>query len=766
MRSRLQHLFLLSLCVLASLIACQDPPTTPISVADGIRVPPINDMEMPLDMAIQPDQTIPPTEIDMEGIQLPSAGWIELEMSPARVFYDWNEVPSVDAVVYDRYGMEIVDAEVSFELLGSIGRLTVDGPRRASIQFVNDGEGAIVACIGAGMGAGVSGDKVCTQRALLVDHAPPSINVLWPPRGAQLAPYDAPSIELSLAPPDDGEWIPVVAEINDGQRNLIVRLNGQIVELQQGGRLEAYLPAYVGYHEINISVDDGVRLSETHDRRWVLWADDYLAFDEQSVSLDNGAEFSLNQGFLDQDLALDLTENPIVATELAQLVSMFLAFIEPTALLPNSTLGSGSFTLSLGEFSLGSSWVDIHFTEDGISLYVELSELGLTTQGSINLGGQDLSLDGSLEVGLAVYGDFELGTMGEAQPLVLTPRGSGVAITTVTANFTNPTAEALIEALDNEARQLVVENVEGALQAIIRDELPPLLEQSVNSLFATVDYIPFTLDSGIEGAPVLTLALEVSPQRLDIIQQEKAALWCAIKVLHRDEPPIGPGDGVMVRGVPLSRASQQTPEIPSAFTLHLQQSMLTMLLAEIWRGGLLSLSPPLPPEASALVSEARLMAMSPPVIVPAELGDPYPLYLELGGLHLEMSGPFAPETDEFEIFARVGARLNVDGGAFTIELEEQPQVLTTVKRLRNERPVISELILSQVISNAVWPTLSAGITNQIRIGLANAPLDVRAFEQLGINFSSAMMIPIFDEETVIRGGWMSLKGMIEARFER
>jgi len=765
MSAHLKTALLLLALTPALLCACQDPPMTPMSFDDGVSVPPRLDMGSMENMLPLPDQG--GAAPDMTPPPLPPAGWIELEVSPERVYYTWSDEPSVEATVYDAYGQIVEAAEVVFELGGSIGELTVDGPLSASLQLTQDGEGTLLACIGDEVGSGASGARVCARRSFLVDNSPPSIEVLWPPRSAQLAPFDAPSVPLTLPPPDESEdWIPVVAQITDGQRAPIVHLNGRSVTLQEGGRLEAYLPATVGYHEIDITVDDGVRLSVTRDRRWVLWADDYLPFDESSVTLPEGAQFSLNQSFLDQDLPLDLEANPLIATELAQLVRMFLTLADPTTLLPSAQLGSGGFSLSLGELSLGDPSVDVHFTEDGISLYVELSEVSLSTEGTINLGGQNLSLDGSLEVGLAVYGDFALETRGAERPLVLRARGSGVAITTVSADFVNPTAEALIEALDNEARQLVVENVEGALQSIIRDELPPLLEQSVNSLFATVDYIPFTLDSGLEGAPVLRLALQVSPQRLEVIRQENAALWCDISVEHRDGPPAGPGEGVTVRGVPISSADLTPPVLPSAFTLHLQQTMLTMLLAEVWRGGLLSLSPPLPAEASALVSEVQLVAQTPPVIVPGEPGDAYPLYLELGGLHLEMSGPLSPETDEYEVFARVGARLNVDGGAFTIELEEEPAITATVKVLRNRRPVLAEELLARVISSSVWPTLSAGITSQLRIGLEEAPLDLRPFAQLGLELQSARMVPLFDADTVIRGGWMSLKGMIEARFER
>jgi len=769
---RVQHLNLSAACRVflactALLAACQDPPLTPAPLDQGFSVPPL--MDQGVEDSSPPLEDLAPPPEDMEPPpRLRPAGWIELELSPSRVYYSFSDTPEVEAKVYDIYGELIEDAEPVFTLAGEIGSLSAQGPRLAQLTLNRDGEGALTACIGEQIGAGASGDQVCVRRAILVDDAPPSINVLWPQRGAQVASYDAPSVTLLSSPPDEGEhWLPVVAQIEDGQRELIVRLNGRVVELNEAGRLEAYLPAEVGYQEIDITVDDGVRLSVTRDRRWVLWADDYLSFDEDSSRLSSGAQFSLNQDFLDQDLPFSIGANPLIATELAQLIDMFLGLINPTSLLPSALIsGAQGFSLSIEELSLGRPEVDIHFTEDGISLYLELNNVSLNTVGSLDLGGQLISLNGALNVGLAVFADFELGTQGAEQPLALSTRSSGVAITSVEADFENPTAEALIETFDNDARRLIVESVEGALQALIRDELPPLLEASVNSLFSTVDYIPFTLDSGLEGVPTLSLALEVSPERLEVNRQERASLWCDIKVSHADGPPLGPGEGITVRGVPLERASALPPELASAFTLHLQQSMLTQLLTEVWRGGLLSLSPPLPAEASALVSEASLTAQSPPVVVRGALGDPYPLYLELGGLHLEMSGPFAPETDEYEVFARVGASLIVDGGAFTVALEEVPQVSVALTKLRNTRPVLAEDILARVIASSVWPPLSAAITGQLRIGLEEAPLDVRAFEQLGVSFESAQISPMFDEMMTLRGGWMSLKGMIEARFER
>jgi hypothetical protein len=716
------------------------------------------DMRVAPDMALEPDQAPP----------LPPAGWIELGLNPSRAFYTREDTPIISAVVYDRYGRVVPDAVAQLEVTGSLGEVRVNEPEGAppTLYFEREGEGALEACAGLNVGEGVVGERVCVRRALIVDDAPPEVSVLWPPRGAQLSRFDAPPFELSAPPPDDsGSWLPVVAQINDGQRRPIVRLNGNVVTPNEEGLLEVYLPAEVGYQRVELSVDDGVRFEEASDARWVLWADEYAPFDEGYTALQEGAMFSLNQGFLDADSPIDLSADPLVSSELAQLIEGLLGLIDPLSLLPLQTLSdTESLRLSVSELSLGAPSAEVSFSSDGLSLYLELNGVTLTTEGYIDLGGTRPSLSGEITLNIATYADFELGTNPPRDALTLTSRGSGLTITSLEADLLSDSAEALITALSSQARSLIEGTVEEALNVVINDELPPLLEESVNSLFATVEELPIDLNANLEGVPPLSLTLSISPSNLEVSRNRSAALWCDMQVTH-DQPPLGPGEGVEQRGVPLQH-SLHPPELPSAFTLHLQLSALNLLLAEIWRGGLLSLTPPLPPETSALVSEAQLTALSPPLLVSAERGEPYPLYLELGALQLTLSGPLAPETDEYEVFARVGATLVVEGGGFTIALEEEPTVQVRLVTQRNPRPVLSTLILERVIASTVWPQLSAGITGQLRIGLDRAPLDARALNQLGLSVSEAAVVPSFSPDVLARDGWLSLQGQLEFILER
>ena len=135
MSTRIEQLkLLLSLFMSAALCACQEPPMTPIQADDSIRVPPLVDMEAAPDMlSIEEDQMPPLAGLDDQGPPEPPpplypAGWIELELSPARVFFTFSESPTVVATVYNVYGEVIEGAEVSFELMGAVGELTVEGP--------------------------------------------------------------------------------------------------------------------------------------------------------------------------------------------------------------------------------------------------------------------------------------------------------------------------------------------------------------------------------------------------------------------------------------------------------------------------------------------------------------------------------------------------------------------------------------------------------------------------------------------------------------
>lgn len=685
-------------------------------------------------------------------------GWVSLTLNPANTFYTLSATPAVEVQIYNIYGQPLPNARAEVRVEGGLGR--AEGGRLA---FEAEGEGAVVACAGAGVGEGASGEPVCTSRPLVVDDAAPAVVVEWPPRGAQLSALDPLPEGLTRRPPDNGgAWIPVVGYVEDGQGEVIVRLNGDVIEAP-GGRFEAFIPAQLGYNRVEITVDDRVRAEEARDARWVLWAERYAPFEAQRSVLTRGAQLSLNQAFLDDDAPVDWGADPLVAGELAQLLELMVGLVDPMSLLAApSLINTTAFSLSVADFALGLPRVDVFFTDQGLSLFMEFDHVTVSTTGGVTLNNQRVSLNGDIAIGVAVYAEFTMQTRPNA-PLDLTATGAGVAVTSVDATFANPSAEALIEALDTQARALISDAIDGALNDLVSNQLPPLLEQSVNTLFGTMRALPIDLNTGLEGQAPLSLTLHITPEELLVSRRQRAALWCDVDVTH-SRAVAGPGEGIEPRGVPMARTSAEPPEVDAPFALHLQLNTLNALLAEVWRGGLLSLTPPLPPETAALVREARVVGLTPPVLTLGDLGDPFPLYLELGALSLSILSPLAPEIDEYEVYARVGAHLALDGGAFVIELEETPEVRAALAVRRNARPALSELLIERVISTSVWPTLSSAIAGQIRIGLQDVPLATRDFAALGVSLSSARVSPSFDPDIRARLGWISLRGLIEASF--
>jgi hypothetical protein len=773
-------LMLIALSVTSALLSgCQAPPLAPFQFDFAVEyVPRYPDLGPPEeDLAVWRDMA--PTLMDEGVIEdaappeelLPTVNWIDLSLTPAKSVYLSFEQPLVVAEAFDLYGESISSELIQLEVTPSdLATLERGADGQLSIRFLREGEGVLNACLGEDFTDQVIGETLCVRRPFVIDDATPSINVTWPPRGAFLTAQDLwpPSDQMDamtggaepeMEPPEPiGAWIYVEGEVTDGQRDLIVQVNGTPVELIEG-KFSTKIPAHFGYNRIEITADDQAYLALSQDLRWVLWSPEIQPFEADRSVIERGLQLKIDQSFLDDDREVDLSVNPIVAQGLAQILTFFVDLIDPLTLLPTTVLSqSNTFSLSVEEFSLGSSDIDLQFTNEGISIFISLDEVILETTGQIDLIGEQVSLDGSINLGVSAYSMLTLETT-PTQPLSLSVIDSGVSITSIDSDFEEASAEALIEALDTQARALITDLIDEVLADVISSQLPPLMEQSINSLFDTIREVPLYLNTGIDGVEALVLAFRVSPLDVDLNPRTSAGLWSNVEIVHEDEVR---GPGTEVRGYPSLNESPDPPPSDADLTLHLQRDVLNALLSEVWRGGLLNLTPPLPPEAMVLLRTASVHALSPPVLARGAPADLFPLYLELGGLKVSLSGQLAPEIDEYEVFARIGARLTIIGGQLSIELEDVPNVTVALAHIRNTRPVLSESLLISFVNASIWPSIRENLMNNIRFGLASVSLSARDFNSLGIDLSRGQVTPQFSPVVKLLEGWVSMEGVIEA----
>jgi hypothetical protein len=172
---------------------------------------------------------------------------------------------------------------------------------------------------------------------------------------------------------------------------------------------------------------------------------------------------------------------------------------------------------------------------------------------------------------------------------------------------------------------------------------------------------------------------------------------------------------------------------------------INALLVEVWRSQLLDLRPPLPASASLFFSEVQAHALCPPILTIGESFEPFPLYLELGALRLNMTQTASNLDDIYEIFIRVGASLQVNGGTFTIQLEEQPQVEVSLSELGNERPAVTEQLIVNLFREQIWPDLSTALISRLELGIPDSLFSLDDLAYLGINLNEAWVRPRFEQ---------------------
>ena len=762
--SHLKLLFLLCFLINFSMLvsACDDP-TPPMSKPDQSLISELDMKVTEPDLSIEADQELGDMLIEEIDAGPNEIAWIELKLSPVRSVYNSGDVIRLTIEAYDVYGDIDLDQDLQVEFESPLGtfhivdsELEIEGisnERQLELHFTQEGSSLIKVCsIGDNS---LDPTVVCAQRPILVDDSGPDIEVFWPPRGAMLSASDAwPDWEdfmLDVTEPattyhgllenpdaDLSRYVPVYGKIT-GLGAGRLSLNDKPIQVSENGYFSTIVPQRSGFIELNLIADDEIRLSPSHNRRWVLFAADYIEHQDNLSPIPLGIDLAVHQSFVDQDQD-SVSSAPYQVTEIAQLIDLFLSLIDTSRLLAQSNLiTSPELSLSVIGIDLASPNIDLQITDDGLALFCNLNQVLIEVDGLLNVGSSAIDLSGQLSLSLSAYADYQLGT-GQ-QTLTVNYLGGGVAVTEINPQLNESAANAVISVLDSRARTLIVEQLETQLNLLFQRDIPVLLESTVDDIYRTIDQIPLELNSGFEESPTADLLIEITPRSVSSNTQEQVLLSADVTIKNRSET-IAHEES---RGTP--RLSLNTRRFvdhsPVSFTI--QPEFINALLVEIWRSQLLDLKPPLPASAALFFSEVQAYALCPPILTIGESFDPYPLYLELGALRLSMTQSSSGLDDVYEIFIRVGASLQVDGGTFTIQLEDQPQVEVTLSNLGNERPAVTEQLISNLFSEQIWPELSTALVSRLILGIPDSQFSLNELAYLGIDLAEAWVRPQFDQ---------------------
>ena len=726
-------------------------------VADATEIdsqPPSPPSDIPPDAAPGPDDDAGPAPDSDAALGLldatkavpdgpppaPQPLWVEVSLTPREPLYSLEDTPAASARVFDRSGAEMPDTPVMWRV-DPPGVAMVDA--EGHLTFTGEGAGTVLGC---------ATDVICGRAAFYVDAGPPKLTVIEPDRGAALGG-------------DRSETIAVRGNAIDSGGHVDVRVNGLSVEVGPDGSFALDVPATFGINHIEVTADDGVRQPAVRVTRDVLWAPRYVPVQPSTARVDDAARLWLGQSVLDLDAPVVIPEGagPLDVDDLASLLTAVLAAADPNTLLAGAggLLGGDGAGIALVGASLGEPEVDLYVVPEGLEVFLRLGGLRVDVGGQFAFEGQSLSLDGHLDASLAAFASLGLDVAGDGT-LTFAVTDSGVVLESLTGQFQDAAAQALIATIGSRLRGTLESVATGVVDGLIRAQLPAVIGTGLDGLIGSLAHLPIHLDTNIPGAPVVDLDLALSPQ--DALRRRRTGLALSLGATLTHPAPVQapaavPGIPALSEGDP-----PQGTDVPLSLALRLE--LINGLLHEVWRTGLLQLQPALPAELAGLLQSVRIDARLPPVIAPAALGGEFPLEAQLGEVHVFVVGPGGGDPDELDVTLRAGISLRMDeNGSLRLVSADMPDVHTEILLTAGPHPVLGPDLLNALFGGVIWPRVRDALAGGLALSIPAVQVDAASFSQLAPRLQGLALKPTFDQPPVLFGGWMLLEGRLQSELQ-
>ncbi|MFW6067046.1 MAG: hypothetical protein ACOC97_01820 [Myxococcota bacterium] len=632
---------------------------------------------------------------------------VEVTFEPDRPSYLPMARVTPVATVYDGAEEVVTDAAVTWSVSPQDAASALeDGVWRIGGM---DGEVTFTAC------TTLDGDELCGSGTLVVDASPPVIELTKPEPGEELLEDESPTIEVAGTVTD-----------TDGDADLTAFVNGAFVSLGADGSFSTEVPAEMGINHIEVEAIDrnGGGAVEALD---VLWAPAYLPPVEGTTRFDlpEALLLRLGQRFMDTNLSgsdLDLSSDPVVASDLASVVELVLWHADLTALLGEGpVLDSGGIVLEVTSVEIGDVIVDVSLVEGGLELSIELYGVTIGTDGTatLDLGGeepQELSLTGAITANLYADASLTIDQTGDGAVQVEVG-GIDASLGPIEADMEDPDVDALVEAASGALADPVNDLIETELIPTFTDVLPSLFEDLLLEVEALLSDLTFELDTGL-GDPV-TVWLDGDIVDIRTAQGATAGHLTAVMDVS-----------VEAQGTPVhpdSRGAAQADAMPEPpFTAHdplqlaIRQDVINGLLHALWNAGLLELDT----ELSGV--EAQVSAKLPPVVVEAPVGldcggAPCDVLLQIGQLEVSAVG------QKFGIHAEAGARISMADGEVSLLIQMTPEVVAWEIASGDGVSVLTPAIVRGLVTDTVWPMLFDSLGSELSF-----PLPLPSLSELGL----------------------------------
>ena len=313
--------------------------------------------------------------------------------------------------------------------------------------------------------------------------------------------------------------------------------------------------------------------------------------------------------------------------DLAGTVTALLQRSEPYRLVSEPQVANGAnFALRIDDVGVGEPDVSILLTDEGMELFIRFDGMTFDTSGRISVEGEEISLDGTVELTVAGFAAARLVVDAEGR-LGIDVDGVGIAVERLGGTFNDSTAQALVDTVGSIVRTALNGVANGLVDEIIRDEVPDFIALGLDDVIDPFREIDIALPAS-EFLPAVNVSVGLDASRPEFYRRDRLELILDEQLRHPEgiEPP-HPSPGI------LDFSEDASPVWPPSdgLVLALRLSIFNALLESVWHAGALRIDVSeqvgdVLPQISAMSLDARL----PPVLVPTPPGAPYLLELQVG----------------------------------------------------------------------------------------------------------------------------------------
>jgi len=704
-RQRMMHtlrlLLFIGLTTQVACAGCRDEPSGPPQTPSNNAT----DMSGGGDMGMEGDQG----DVDMTDPDVPPpayAGYVVVEADPIDPLYQTGDELTLTATLFDTNREAVADAAFDWKVdPAGAAELGEDNTWTITAQ----GEVVFEAC---SMMLDFDGAPVCDTQRIIVDDAPPQLELTSPQPGEEI----------------DGaiqQRIVVAGRATDENGELTVFVNGLPVNLDGQGNFSTEISPEFGVNHVEVVASDGLNRSDTTKELDVLWAPAWEPGIQQEMisgtEFEDGLLLHLGRRFFDDGRPpVTNMEGASFTEDLADILTLLIRYIDLTSLVPNPVVDSGEISLSISNFSLGRPIIEIGVTEEGISLYLSADNLTIDTVGQLTISDKTLDLTGTISAGIGILAEISIEKDGLGQPFIVEVSELDVAIERADSNFVDPEANAIFELAQSALRLQIEAVLIGALRDSFIDTIPTLLSDALNGIESALSGQSFPLEPGFVDPIDITFSgrieeLEKNP-RQSIEMRLRTSLVAATETKN---PSLGtPMMQPFKSGsIPLLQTSR--------VQIALRLALINGLLHGLWDAGLLDIDATdlLPEDLTSLVEEATVRATLPPVAVPPTKGEPYDLFLQIGQLELILKSPLTGQTVTYGVNLSAGVNVGVTDNELAVTIAEEPIVQIWVIETDDGKSArLQPAQLEGLFRNQLWPELTGALGEGL--GLPLPALDI------------------------------------------